>query len=143
MKIKIIDKTLNHKPVFKTSGSVGLDLCSRKNYIIEPKQMMLISLNAVVECPLGTFAGLLPRSSLFKKKGVILVNSLGVIDQDYKGENDEIKAQLFNMSDKPVEILKGEDIMQLVFFRVAKPNIEIVEKMNENSRGGFGSTDKD
>lgn len=140
MKIKLIDKNF-HSPIFKTSGSVGLDLYSRETILIFPNEMALIPLNVVIECEEPYFAGLLPRSSLYKKKNLILANSLGVIDRDYCGENDEIKAQLINIGDTPIEIKAGEDIMQLVFFNVTKPNLEIVENMQNQDRGGFSSKD--
>jgi len=90
----------------------------------------------------GTF--LLPRSSLFTKHHLILVNSVGVIDASYRGPEDEIKAALYQMGNNlnTSFIAKGERICQLVCLTYNTPEIIIIERDTTlPSRGGFGSTD--
>ena len=70
----------------------------------------------------------------------MLANSVGIIDQDYCGEKDEIKALVLNFNKKPVIVKKGERIAQGILVKIARPRIEEVEKMSGKSRGGFGST---
>ena len=66
---------------------------------------------------------------------------LGVVDNDYCGENDELQMQVYNFTDKPVTVERGSRIAQAVFVRVGKADWDEVEQMSAPSRGGFGSTD--
>lgn len=141
MRIKKIDKELDDIG-YQTEKSAGIDLYSRIDTIIPANSAKLIPLNVVVETEEGCMTALLPRSSLFKKKGLILANSVGVIDRDYCGDNDEIMAMLLNMSIEPVSISKNERICQMIVIQIKTPEIEFVDSMDNEDRGGFGSTDK-
>jgi len=85
---------------------------------------------------------LAPRSSTYKNHGLILSNSVGVVDNDYCGDNDTIRFSYINMSGKTQIIEKGTRIGQGVFVAIGKAEFEKVEKMNTPDRGGFGSTGK-
>ena len=137
--IKRIDTTLP-LPEIKTKGSIGFDLVARENTVIKAFEIKLIPLNVVVKTPKGYGLLLISRSSTPLKKGLQLANGVGVIDQDYCGEEDELKMQAYNFTDAPVTIERGERIAQAVFVKVAVPDFVEVESMNNLSRGGFGST---
>ncbi len=139
IKIKRIDKSLP-LPVYETSGSVGFDIVSREDVVIKPKEIALIPGNVIVETPPGYMLLLTLRSSTPKKKGLIKPHGVGVVDQDYRGENDEVKVQVYNISDKETMINKGEKIAQGIFVRIDKFEWEEQQEMGK-SRGGFGSTD--
>ena len=83
---------------------------------------------------------LFARSSLPLKKGLIVANSVGVIDQDYCGENDEIGLQVINFTKKNVIVDKGERIAQGLIVPIEAVTMKEVKKMTSKSRGGFGST---
>jgi dUTP pyrophosphatase len=117
--IKRIDKSLP-LPVYETEGAVGFDLLARENITIEPGKIELIPANIIVEVPKGYMLALVSRSSTPKKKGLLKPHSIGVIDQDYCGEADELKIQVYNFTDVTVEVEKGEKIAQGVFIRVDK-----------------------
>jgi dUTP pyrophosphatase len=68
------------------------------------------------------------------------VNSVGIIDQDYCGDEDTIKFAYINMRKEEVRINKGERIGQGMFVKIEKPEFIIVEKMEGTNRGGFGTT---
>lgn len=139
MKIKNLNKEFEIK--YQTEGAVGVDLASSQDLVIDPGQCTLVPLGIVVEAPEGTMIMLAPRSSLFMKKGLMLSNSVGIIDADYCGEDDQVMASLVNMTEKPVKILKNERICQIIAVNVAKSSINLVESMeNDKNRGGFGST---
>lgn len=140
VKIKRIDKSLP-LPVYETQGSVGFDLLARENTTIEPGSIELVPANLVVEVPKGYMLALVSRSSTPRKKGLTKPHSIGVIDQDYCGENDELKIQVYNFTKEPVTVEKGEKIAQGIFVRVDKFEWEEVDSMNNQDRGGFGSTD--
>ncbi len=143
MKIKIWKKDPRAKlPERGTSGSIGYDLYSLEDVVINPGEFKLVRTGLVIkaEPPYGLF--IFPRSSLFKKKGLIMPNSAGIIDFDYCGEEDEVMIPLFNLGKEQALISAGEKIAQAIFIHIAFPEIEEIskEELPENSRGGFGST---
>lgn len=139
IKIKRVDKDLP-LPEYQTDGSVGFDLCSREDLVVNPGELKLIPFNVIIGTPPGYMFLLAPRSSLFKKKGLIQVNSVGIFDQDFCGDEDEGRLQVYNITDKPAEIKRGERIAQGVFVRVDIAKWDEVDEMGGSSRGGIGST---
>jgi len=138
IRLKRIDTSLP-LPQYHTEGAAAFDLYSRIDVTLEPGVMDRIPLNVVIEAPKGYWALLTPRSSLHKK-GLIPAGGIGVMDPDFCGDEDEYKAALFNPTDKPVTIARGERIMQVVFLPLVHPQIEEVTSMKSPSRGGFGTT---
>lgn len=139
LNIKRVDKKLE-LPEYKTKGAVGFDLTARIEVSIKPFEVTLIPLNIVARVPKGYGLFLYSRSSMPGKKGLIVANSVGVIDQDYNGEEDELKLAVLNFTKKKVIVEKGERICQAVLAKIAVPKITEVKKMNSKSRGGFGTT---
>jgi len=142
LRIKLVDKTLPI-PQYQTKGSVAFDLYSREKIIVPPWQPTLIPLNLIVKIPKNYFLMLAARSSLALKKNLIVANGVGVIDQDYCGDEDEIKLSVINFSKKNVIVEKGERIAQAILVKISKADKFIpVKKMEKKSRGGFGSTNQ-
>ncbi|MEK7131117.1 MAG: dUTP diphosphatase [Patescibacteria group bacterium] len=139
VKIKRIDASLP-LPAYQTSGAVAFDLYSREDMAIAPKTIALIPTNIIVEIPKGYMLMLASRSSTPKKKGLMVPNGIGIIDQDYHGTKDEIMLQVYNFSDKETAVSRGERVGQAAFVRVDRSEWEEVAEMPETSRGGFGST---
>lgn len=139
LNIKRIDQSLP-LPSYQTKGSVGFDLYARETVKISPFKPTLIPLNTIVKIPKGYMLLLACRSSLPLKKGLMVANGVGIIDQDYCGEEDELKLQVINFTNKPVVVGKGERIAQGILVKIARPKIKEVKKMKKKSRGGFGST---
>jgi len=137
--IQRIDKTLE-LPQYSTKGSVGFDLITREDTTIEPNAIGLVPSNVIVQVPEGYVLLLLPRSSLPRKKGLICPHSIGVIDQDYHGPEDELLIQVQNITDEPVTVERGERIAQGLFVKADVAQWEEVESHNAQTRGGFGST---
>ena len=90
--------------------------------------------------PEGYALFLLPRSSLPRKKGLVCPHSLGVIDQDYHGETDELMVQVQNITDQRVTVERGERIAQGIFVKVEQAEWLEVASHGAESRGGFGTT---
>lgn len=92
-----------------------------------------------MKLPEGYEAHVVPRSSTFKKWGIIQTNSMGIIDNSYCGDNDIWGLPVYATRD--TRILRGDRVCQ---FRIVKKmphlNIEEVEHLTDNNRGGFGST---
>lgn len=139
--IKRIDKNLP-LPKYETEGAVAFDILAREKMIINPKELALIPGNVIIKIPKGYMLHVALRSGGPKKKGLLMPHGMGIIDQDYCGENDEIKVQVYNFRDTDCIVDKGERIAQGVFVRIDKAVWNEVESMDKASRGGFGSTDK-
>jgi len=140
VRIKRFDKTLP-LPERQTEGAAAFDLTAREAVEILPGVVGLVQLNIAVETPSGYFMMVAARSSIHKK-GLIKPNGIGIIDPDFCGNDDEIRASYYNFTDKPVLIEKGERIAQAVFIPIMKFEWEEVEKMQNKNRGGFGTTGK-
>ena len=134
-----IDKELP-LPKYESSGAVGFDFVTRETTVIEPHAIGLVPGNVIVQVPKGYALLVLPRSSLPRKKALVCPHSLGIIDQDYHGTEDEIFIQVQNISDAPVTVERGERIAQGLFVEVEQAQWEEVDDHGANTRGGFGST---
>ena len=116
-----------------------IDLRAAEDVELKAGQYKLIPLGVAMELPAGYEAIVAPRSSTFKKYGLLLINSIGVIDESYCGDNDEWQFPALAMRDTVIP--KNERICQ---FRIIEhqPLIELqeVETLGNEDRGGFGST---
>jgi len=140
IKIKRFDKTLE-LPQRHTEHAAAFDLAAREPVTIPAGQVGYVPLNVAVETPKGHFMLLAGRSSLHKR-GLMLANGVGIIDPDYSGDEDEVKAALYNFSAQPVVLEKGDRIMQATFIKTENWEWDEVEAMPNKTRGGFGSTGK-
>jgi len=139
--IKKLNKNLP-TPNYATPGSVGLDVYVSTTKTISPHSWELISLGIIAKPPKGTFIAVLPRSSTFRKTGLLLANSMGVIDPDYCGDKDVIMALVYNTTNHEVTVKEGDRLFQLLVLPILTPEVVEVEgSLQEYSRGGHGSTD--
>ena len=127
-----------------TEGSAGLDLCACIDapLTLEGGQTALIPTGIAIEIPSPAYgAFVFPRSGLSIKHGIGLLNSVGVIDSDYRGE---IKVGVINQIAEPYTIQPNERIAQLVLIPVSTMPVEEVTELSDTERGkgGYGSTGK-
>ena len=138
IKIKRFDKELP-LPKRQTEGAAAFDLTAREAVTIAPGTVGYVPLNVAIEAPADHFLLIAARSGTHKK-GLMMANGLGIIDPDYSGDEDEIKAAYFNFSVTPVVIEKGERIAQGTFVKISHPEWEETDEMPNQTRGGFGTT---
>lgn len=140
MKVRI--KTQDGKPLnYESAGAVAFDFKCTQDYTFQPWEFILVETGTVVEIPEWYMLQIQPRSSTFKKHGLMQVNSVWIIDRDYCGDEDTIKFAYMNMSKEVQHIEKWTRIGQWVFVKTAIAEFEVVESMWDNtSRGGFGTT---
>lgn len=116
-----------------------IDLRAAEDVDMKAGEYKMFLLGVAMQLPKGYEAIVAPRSSTFKKYGIILVNSFGIIDESFCGDNDEWQYLAYAMRD--THIPKNERICQ---FRIVKhqPEIELieVEELGNYDRGGIGST---
>ena len=136
--IKRIDTTLP-LPTYATAGSVAFDLLCRAETEIGPHELGRIPANVIVRTPPGYMLLLAMRSSTPHRKGLLIPHGMGIIDQDYCGDGDELMVQVYNFRDEPAHILRGERIAQGMFVPVMRVVWDEVESVGIG-RGGFGST---
>ena len=129
-------------PVRGTEDSAGLDIyhCG-EDTLMDPGTRFDVKTDLRVEIPKNHVGLIVPRSGL-GRKGIVLVNTVGVIDSDYRGE---IGMTLQNTGSEPVKIAHGDRVAQMLIVPYAKVQMERVEEVSELSEtergtGGFGST---
>lgn len=137
--VKRVDPSLP-LPRYETGGAVGFDLITRETTVIPARSIGLVPGNVIVKVPEGYALLIIPRSSLPRKKALVCPHSIGIIDQDYAGKDDEIFVQVQNISDEPVTVERGERIAQGMFVKVEKAQWLEVPEVKVKTRGGFGST---
>ncbi len=141
--INTINTSANNLPEYATQGSSGMDVRANieKSIVLQPLQRFLVPTGLCIEIPIGYEAQMRPRSGLALKNGITCLNSPGTIDADYRGE---LKVILINLSNEVQTIEHGDRIAQLVFTKVEKVQLNLVQQLNDTIRGdgGFGHTGK-
>ena len=131
-------------PEYQTPGSSGIDLRAavEEPIIIENGERVMIPTGLKMEIPAGYEGQVRTRSGLAATRGLVVLNSPGTLDADYRGE---VKVILMNLGSEPLTINRGERVAQLVIAPVARVVISEVEDVDETIRGsgGFGSTGTD
>ena len=140
-KIKVVSKS-GHMPEYATAGSAGADL---RAYLpegpvtLKPGERRLIPTGLFVELPEGVEAQVRARSGLSIKHGIGLVNGVGTVDSDYRGEWN---VPLINWGQEEYTIHNGDRIAQVVFSRYIQVEFEAADSIDDTERGagGFGHT---
>jgi len=130
-----------HSPKINEEGEIGFN-------------SMLIPLNVAIEVPKGYECIVAPRSSTFKKFGIVMTNSIGIIDNSYCGDNDEwlmsvlctqdiVIPKATRIAQFKVQLSQKATIWQKIkWLFTNKIEIKVVSQLNNINREGFGSTDK-
>ena len=128
-------------PEYKTAGASAMDLVAaiEEDIIIPSGEIRMIPTGIAIELPHNTEAQVRSRSGLAIKSGIAVVNGIGTIDEDYRGE---ICVGLINHSKVDFKISRGDRIAQMAIMEVLKPAIVIADDLSDTDRaaGGFGST---
>lgn len=138
IKIKYFDDEMPHLELIK-GKSDWFDLRAAETIELHKGDFAMIPLGVAMELPDGYEAHVVPRSSTFKKWGILQTNHMGVIDCSYCGDNDQWMMPV--LATRDVVIQKYDRICQ---FRIMENqpavSFDIVEHLDGNDRGGFGST---
>lgn len=130
-------------PEKKSSGAAAMDIsayCPEANVILEVGQTVLIPTGFCLEIPEGYFVEIRQRSGLSSKETILIPNSPGTIDSDYRGQ---VFVPLLNLSKAPFTITNGLRIAQMLICRSIELNWSVVDEISMNTdrgAGGFGST---
>ena len=145
--IKIFNASAYSLPEYQTIGSAGVDLKANltESMILQPHQVYQIPTGLFLEIPVGIEAQVRARSGLALKHGLSLVNGIGTIDSDFRGE---IKVIMIVLVDRSYELKPGERIAQMVFSEVIKADFSEVTSVaaletSDRGTGGFGHSGKE
>ena len=142
MKTKIKIEKLPHCaaiPQYQTDGASGMDLSAAidESVVLKPLERKLIPTGIKIQLEKDFEAQIRPRSGMSIKHGITLINCVGTIDEDYRGE---ICVPIVNISNESYTINRGDRIAQMVIMPVAKAEIEVVEELSMTKRSSGGST---
>lgn len=137
MKMKLRCK--GHKPSYANEFAAGLDLRSNGEITLNPGEIVDIKSKLAVEIPKGHFGMVVARSGLSYKRQIKLINDVGIIDEDYRGD---IGIRLINEGKEPYKIEDGDRVAQMIIVPYIQPELVYVDELEETERGekGFGST---
>ena len=126
-------------PRYMSEAAAGMDVCAAVEapVVLAPGDVKLIPTGLFVAVPAGYEIQVRPRSGLALKHGLVVVNSPGTIDADYRGEVGVIVG---NIGREPFTMTRGLRIAQLVVAAVARAEVEVVDELPDSARGdgGFG-----
>ncbi len=126
-------------PTRHSAGAAAWDLCARQETTIAPGQIGYIPLNVAIALPEGYWLLVAARSSLHKL-GLMLGNSIGIVDYDFRGDSDEINLIAYNFTQQPVIVERATRIAQMLVLPQLSAVLEEVDVLTDESRGGIGST---
>lgn len=141
LKVRRLDPELP-VPVYARLGDAGMDLISSEDVTLKPGQRAAIGTGIAIAIPDGYAGFVQPRSGRALKEGLGVANAPGLIDSGYRGE---IKVIAINLnSSELIDVHRGEKIAQIVFQKVERAEVELVDELpgSERGEGGFGSTGK-
>ncbi len=125
-------------PEKQTAGSAGYDLFAAQECLIKPREWSLVHLGFEMAFESGYEAQIRSRSGLSLKNGIVVMNSPGTIDSDYR---KEVGAVIFNASNDEFLITMHMRIAQMIFCKVEQPVLQEMILLDSTERsGGFGST---
>lgn len=128
-------------PLYKTEGAAGMDVCAANDapITIPAGRQAVIPTGFAIAVPDGYEAQVRPRSGLARNHGIMVTNSPGTIDADYRGE---VQILLTNLGTQDFSVNRGDRIAQLVVAPVMRVEWETVETLPDTTRGagGFGHT---
>jgi len=130
-------------PAYATAAAAGFDLSAALDdgaaYHLAPGERRMIPTGFAFEVPPGHEMQVRPRSGHALKAGIMVVNSPGTIDSDYRGE---VQVILYNSGDQPFTVTRGLRIAQGVIAPVERAEFVLADELGQTGRGagGFGST---
>lgn len=126
-------------PEYKTTEAAAFDIAVVEGGTIPPGGTIFLPTGLIIQAPEGHMLLIAPRSSTFKKKGIRLGNTVGIIDRDFCGPEDELLIYLWNPGTEPVIIETGERVAQGLFIPITHAEWDEGDPAGP-SRGGWGST---
>lgn len=145
IKVKVINRSHHALPEYETPGAAGMDVRAflpDGPVTIRPMERKLIPTGLYTQLPQGYELQIRPRSGLSLNHGLVVANSPGTVDADFRGE---IKVILLNLGGEDFVVNDGDRVCQMVIKEYVKVAWEPTEELDRTKRedGGFGHTGLD
>lgn len=127
-------------PTYATEGSVAFDIVCPEDVMIPAHGAATVPTGLIIATPPGYALVLAPRSSLFQKTGLRLANTIGIVDQDFCGPQDELSLSFWNPGEKEVQLKAGDRVVQGLLVTIARVDWKEGSPTGETSRGGWGQS---
>ena len=141
LKIQLMSHYKGPLPKYESAQASGFDVRAQldKDIVLKPRERALIPTGLIFEIPKGFELQVRSRSGLSLKKGIVVINSPGTIDEDYRGE---LKIIIVNHGEEEVTIANQDRMAQVILCPVYQAQFSVVDKVSDSIRGekGFGST---
>ena len=137
--IKRFDKSIDLPA--PTPRAAAFDFKCRESVTIPPHQIRAVAQNVAMKVPDGYVLYVFSRSSTSHKRGLMMANSVGVIDPFYDGDNDEILVFMMNITDEPVTVNVGDRIAQGIIQKVEPVTWNEVDTFEGDGHGGYNHQD--
>lgn len=138
VKIKRFDRDLP-LPSYQSRGAACVDLTARLDVTIAPGQVGLVPLNVGLEVPEDCWVLVAARGSTHRH-GLLPAQGIGIGDWDFRGDGDEYRFAFYNFTAEPVTVRRGTRIAQLMVLRYEPIELDEVDHLRPDNRGGYGST---
>lgn len=139
--MKVGFRNPKYLPSYAHEGDAGADIRAvlDEDIVIPPHEWVAVPTGLYAEIPVGWEIQIRPRSGLALKKGITVLNSVGTVDSNYRGE---IKVILVNHSGESFRVQDGDRVAQMVVAPVTQAEFVEVGELSDTDRssGGFGST---
>lgn len=128
-------------PSYGTPLSAGFDLAPVVDVYLHPHEANVFPIGLIIQAPADHMLLVAPRSSTWRKWGVTLGNTVGIVDEDFCGPEDELRLYLHNPSGShSVNIPAGTRLAQGIFVPITRATFVVQEEAIAATRGGWGST---
>lgn len=127
-------------PTYASPGACAFDLSLVEDATIGSGEIVRLRTGLVFKVPEGHTLLIAARSSLPRRYGLCVPQGFGIVDNDFCGSEDELLIQLLNFTDEPVQVKKGDRLVQGMLVPFTVGAFQEVEMFSQPNRGGFGST---
>lgn len=127
-------------PEYQSAGAAAFDLYARTDTSVPPGAIVRVPSNLIVAVPEGHALVVALRSGTPERLGLSMPNAIGIIDQDFRGPEDEIQIQVYNFTREVVTVERGARFAQALMVPVARCEWTEHDPSAHATRGGFGST---
>jgi len=139
IKVKRFDTDLP-LPKYAPKDAAGFDLTCRTSVDIAPGETKAVPLNIAIQVPKGHVLFLMPRSSTFGKFGLVMPQSVGIVDPYYSGDNNELVAVFNNLSKTIAKIQKGDQLVHGLIIKSEQVIFDEVSSLGEGTEPGWDSS---
>lgn len=127
-------------PEYQSEGAAAFDLAPAESTLVPARKSVMAPTGLVIEIPPGHMGLIVPRSSTWNRHRISLGNTVGVIDSDFCGPDDEMKLNLHSFRDDDLILSAGTRLAQFIIVPIVRAALTEVDSVTNTTRGGWGSS---